>query len=94
MPAPSKPKTDKQVKLPQEEMDILEVSEFSPLRGTAQGDDTADLSPNHFARIEKLLTEMSGKIFSCTERILGHVLTHHAKASVECSMLDFSQYKL
>lgn len=60
MPAPSKPKKDKRVELPQEEMDTLEVSQ-SPLRSASHGDVKADLLQHH-ARLEKLLLEMLVKI--------------------------------
>eukprot|EP00435_Cladocopium_sp_Y103_P012200 s2743_g3.t1 len=60
MPAPSKPKKDKRVELPQEEMEILEVSQ-SPLRSASHADIKADLLQHH-ARLEKLLSEMLVKI--------------------------------
>ena len=67
MPAPSKPKKDKRVELPQEEMDMLEVSQ-SPLRSASHGDVKADLLQHH-ARLEKLLLEMLVKI-------LDYILLH------------------
>lgn len=60
MPAPSKPKKDRRVELPPEEMETLDVSQ-SPLRSASHGDVKEDLVQHH-ARLEKLLLEMLVKI--------------------------------
>ena len=67
MPAPSKPKRG-QVEVPQGEMETLQVSQ-SPLRGASHVD-RADLVQHH-ARIERLLSQMLGKILGRSELSFG-----------------------
>lgn len=64
MPAPSKPKRG-QVEAPEGEMEILQVSQ-SPLRGASHVDFRADLVQHH-ARVERLLSQMLGKILGRSE---------------------------
>ena len=75
------------MELPQEEMDILEVSQ-PPLRSASHGDVKADLLQHH-ARLEKLLSEMLVKI-------LGYILLHScaSTALIYIVHLLFSQAAL